>query len=192
MRCIFFRLLVNNHWKEAFMFKIGDIIIYGSQGACRVEDIGVPDISGIIQGKLYYTLSPIFVDGKIFIPVDTTIYMRPIITKEEAENIITQIPNIDTGIVENQNYKIMEDHYKKLLATHDCMDLILLIKSIYNKQQNVKMQGKNIGQTDEKFRKIAEDLLHSEFSIALEIPKSMVSQYIASSVEQLTKGSLHV
>jgi len=72
------------------------------------------------------------------------------------------------------------------------MDLILLIKSIYNKQQNVKMQGKNIGQTDEKFRKIAEDLLHSEFSIALEIPKSMVSQYIASSVEQLTKGSLHV
>ncbi|WP_312353116.1 CarD family transcriptional regulator [Aminipila sp.] len=174
------------------MFKIGDIIIYGSQGACRVEDIGVPDISGIIQGKLYYTLSPIFVDGKIFIPVDTTIYMRPIITKEEAENIITQIPNIDTGIVENQNYKIMEDHYKKLLATHDCMDLILLIKSIYNKQQNVKMQGKNIGQTDEKFRKIAEDLLHSEFSIALEIPKSMVSQYIASSVEQLTKGSLHV
>jgi len=98
------------------MFKIGDIIIYGSQGACRVEDIGVPDISGIIQGKLYYTLSPIFVDGKIFIPVDTTIYMRPIITKEEAENIITQIPNIDTGIVENQNYKIMEDHYKKSIA----------------------------------------------------------------------------
>ena len=40
------------------MFKIGDIIIYGSQGACRVEDIGVPDISGIIQGEIILYFIP--------------------------------------------------------------------------------------------------------------------------------------
>lgn len=167
------------------MYKIGDIIIYGNQGVCRVDEIGSPNISGIDKERLYYTLSPIYSDGLIYIPVDTSIYMRPIVTKSEAKDIIRQIPKIETDIIENQNYKVMEECYKKLLSSHKCMDLIYIIKSIYNKRKSLKLQGKNLGQTDEKFKKIAEDLLDSEFSMALDIPKEEVNQYIEVSINKL-------
>lgn len=170
------------------MYKIGEIIIYANQGVCRVDEIGVPDIAGIAKDKLYYTLSPIYGDGKIFIPVDTSMYMRPIVTKSEVKNIIRQIPNIETDFIENQNYKVMEDYYKKLLSSHKCVDLINIIKSVYVKRKVVKMHGKNLGQTDEKFKKIAEELLHSEFAIALDIPKDEVDQYIESAVGKMQKG----
>lgn len=170
------------------MYKIGDIIIYANQGVCRVDEIGVPDIAGIAKEKLYYTLSPIYGDGKIFIPVDTSMYMRPIATKSEVKDIIRQIPKIQTEIIENQNYKIMEDYYKKLLSSHKCVDLINIIKSVYDKRKVVKQQGKNLGQTDEKFKKIAEDLLHSEFAVALDIPKTEVNKYIESAMEKIQRG----
>lgn len=170
------------------MYKIGDMIIYANQGVCRVDEIGVPDITGITKDKVYYTLSPIYGDGKIFIPVDTSMYMRPIATKSEVKDIISQIPKIEAEFIENQNYKMMEDYYKKLLSSHKCVDLINIIKSVYDKRKVVKQQGKNLGQTDEKFKKIAEDLLHSEFAVALDIPKTDVNKYIESAMEKMQKG----
>ncbi|QHI73704.1 CarD family transcriptional regulator [Aminipila terrae] len=170
------------------MYKIGDLIIYGNQGVCRVDEIGIPDISGIAEDKLYYTLSPVYNDGKIFIPVDTLVYMRPVVSKSEAKNIIKQIPKIQAEIIENQNYKVMEDHYKKLLSTHKCTDLIYIIKSVYGKRKAVQLQGKNLGQTDEKFKKIAEELLNSEFALALDIPKNEVNKYIEESIKKIQKG----
>ena len=36
------------------MFHVGDYIVYGSNGICRVEEITHPDIAGIDEDKLYY------------------------------------------------------------------------------------------------------------------------------------------
>ncbi|WP_164914368.1 CarD family transcriptional regulator [Aminipila luticellarii] len=169
------------------MYKIGDFIIYGNQGVCRVDEIGIPDVGGILEDKLYYTLSPVYSDGKIFIPVDTSIYMRPIVSESEAKEIIRQIPNIEANIIESQNYKTTEDYYKRLLSSHKCTDLIHIMKSVYAKRQAVKLQGKNLGHTDEKFKKIAEELLNSEFSMALDIPREEVHQYIEESIKKLKR-----
>ena len=40
------------------MFHVGDYIVYGSNGICRVEEITHPDIAGIDEDKLYYVLVP--------------------------------------------------------------------------------------------------------------------------------------
>ncbi|MDD2568140.1 MAG: CarD family transcriptional regulator [Clostridia bacterium] len=41
------------------MYQIGDLIVYGRNGVCRVENIGVLDVPSINKNQLYYTLSPI-------------------------------------------------------------------------------------------------------------------------------------
>lgn len=35
--------------------------------------------------RKYYKLAPVFGSGTIYIPVDTKVFMRPVISKEEAE-----------------------------------------------------------------------------------------------------------
>ena len=42
------------------MYQVGDLIVYGNTGVCRVEKIGKPDMAGVPEGIDYYTLSPYF------------------------------------------------------------------------------------------------------------------------------------
>ena len=56
---------------------------------------------------------------------------------------------------------------------------------LYEKRKLVTEQGKTLGQTDEKFNRIAEELLHSELSIALGIEKDQVNDYIEKALEKI-------
>lgn len=76
------------------MYQKGEYIIYGNTGVCRVEDVAVPDNIPIKEkGALYYKLSPVYGAGSIYIPVDTEVFMRPVLTKAQANELIDKIPN---------------------------------------------------------------------------------------------------
>ena len=63
------------------MYEIGQLIVYGNEGVCRVEEIGTPKISGVDKHRDYYTLAPIYREGKVFTPVDSKVFMRPVISR---------------------------------------------------------------------------------------------------------------
>ena len=120
------------------MYQIGDLVIYGDSGACRVEAIGKLDVSYIDRSKLYYTLRPIYRDGKIYAPTETKVFMRPVLTFPEAQRIIGLIPSIKEIDCLSGNHRILKENYSQLLLSHNCIDLIRLIKTIYAKTSSVR------------------------------------------------------
>lgn len=165
------------------MYSIDDLIIYGSHGVCKVEAIGTTDISGIDNEKLYYTLCPIYGKEIIFTPIDTNVFMRPVIKYDEAKKLISLIPSIRENVNDIANSKLMEGYYKETLRTHDCTDLLRLIKTIYTREKIFEKQGKKLGQIDMRFMTKAEDLLYGEFAVALNIPKESVKSYIEEKIK---------
>ncbi len=166
------------------MYNIGDLIIYGNHGVCKVEAVSTPEICGIDKNSLYYTLCSLYHKERIFTPVDTNVFMRPVITYEEAQQLISLIPSIVESVYNNRRMKLMEEHYQEFMQTHECSDLIRLLKSIYAKKIIVLGQGKRLGQIEERFMRRAEDLLFGEFSAALDIPKESVKSYIDEKVKE--------
>ena len=83
------------------MYEIGQLIVYGNEGVCRVEEIGTPKISGVDKHRDYYTLAPIYREGKVFTPVDSKVFMRPVISREEALALIDRIPEMTAEVYEN-------------------------------------------------------------------------------------------
>ena len=72
------------------MYQVGDLIVYGGTGVCRVMEVG-PQTGG----RLYYTLEPVYGSCRIFTPVENSkVLMRPIVTRQEAERLIDEIPAI--------------------------------------------------------------------------------------------------
>ena len=67
------------------MYEIGDKIIYGENGVCVVERIAPLEISGASKDKLYYHLRPFTGSGTYFTPVDSGAFMRPVMSRDEAE-----------------------------------------------------------------------------------------------------------
>jgi CarD family transcriptional regulator len=166
------------------LYKVGDIVIYSCEGVCRVESIEKLDVSGIDTDKLYYNLSPVYHMGNIFVPIDTKMFMRPVIKYEEVQSLISLIPMMKTGTVISQSRRMLEENYNKYIQTHDCIDLIKLLKSIDQKASEAAKDKKKLGAIDERFKKKAEELLYGEFAVVLEIPKEDVRSYIAKKVRE--------
>lgn len=166
------------------MFEKGSLMIYDTTGVCRVEDIGVPEgIPAANKNKNYYKLAPVFGSGIIYIPVDTKVFMRPVISRNEAEDLIRKIPEIREDFCDTHNQKALEEHYKASIMSHECEDLIQLIKTVYAKKKHLERAGKKTGKTDTQYMKRAKALLHEELSVALGIPLEEVESYIADTIE---------
>ena len=167
------------------MFQKGEYIIYRNTGVCQVAEIGVPENVPITEGTLYYFLVPMHGSGTIYIPVDSPVFMRPVITKEQADTLITSIPQLPQLPSQYKDQKALANQYKALVQTHDCSKLLQLIMSIRQKDSELTQVGKSLGKIDMQYKKQAIAMLCEEFSIALEIPCNEVPAYIKHHVESI-------
>ncbi|MBE6944767.1 MAG: hypothetical protein E7459_01600 [Ruminococcaceae bacterium] len=162
------------------MYQTGDLIVYGGNGVCRVESI---ETDGKDRRR-YYTLQPLYQSCQILTPVDNPkVFIRPIISKDEAEEIIRQIPQIQPQPFYTRTPRELSEHYEAQLKTYDCRTLVTMIMSIYRKRQETQSNRRRLGVVDENYYRRAQELLHCELAAALEIPKEQVPEYIASRVE---------
>lgn len=160
------------------MFNVGDLIIYGSEGVCRVESIGVPENKGTGCGRLYYTLTPVYRNGRVLTPVDVAVFMRPIVERGEAERLIESIPMLHAEIFNERNLKKLTDYYKLSIQSYECADLAKLIKSIRMKRSEAVKNGRKLGAIDERYLKRAEDMLYGELAVALDKTPAEIKAYI--------------
>lgn len=164
------------------MFEVGDFIIYGSKGVCRIEKIGSIEIPGVSKDKLYYTLSQVYLKGStIFTPVDNDkIAMRKILTRKQADGLIKEIQNMEPNWIEND--KEREKSFENALKEGDCKSLCNMIITLYKRKEQRLADGKKATTTDERYFHAAEDILYGELAIPLEIEKEEVRDYIMDSV----------
>lgn len=167
------------------MFQVNDLIVYGNEGVCSVEEIRTLDMTGIDKNKLYYVLKPLYRDGTIYSPIDSDVNIRKVITYEMARQFIEEIPNLEVKKFKNNSLRELNDYYKSYFATHSCSDLLHVIKTVYVKKCSLANDGKKLGQTDENYMRKAEELLYGEFAVALNIPRENVRDYIGKRVEEL-------
>ncbi len=169
--------------ERCFMrFAIGDLIIYGETGVCRVDDIVEKEFAGSV--KQCYRLCPLYQSCTIFTPADNeNVYMRPIISRAAAdaliESINTTVPEICTITAPRE----LSEKYDKIIKLHDCGELISLTMSIHHKKARLIEQKKKLSAVDERYMKKAEELLFGELAAALGIEKSSVKEYIESKVK---------
>ena len=86
------------------MFETGEYVVYGRTGICQVTGVTTMKMDGSSSERLYYILRPGGeTEGKIFTPVEGgKQVLRGIITKEEAEKLIDEIPSIETLSIERK------------------------------------------------------------------------------------------
>lgn len=165
------------------MLKKGEFVVYGSRGVCEVLDITTLNMDGIKKDRLYYILRPYYEsESKIFTPVEgNKTAMRKAISKEAAAELVDSISEIDEMSVGGHDQR--EDCYKEALKSGDCQKLIAIIKMLYMRKKQRVSEGKKILTLDDKYLKMAEQILYSELSVVLGIPKEEMLDYILQKVQ---------
>lgn len=162
------------------MYQVGQLIIYGTTGVCRVKDVKPAPKSADAEDRLYYTLEPLYQTCLIYAPVDGKVFMRPVISRTEAEKLIDGIPDVEPQVCSIRDLRQLREHYEAAIRSHDCAELIALSMSIYKKKRLAAQQKRRLGQTDQRFMKQAEELLFGELAAALDIQPEQVPDYISA------------
>ena len=181
--CRLFVLKSNRKENQKKMFEVGEYIVYGCKGVCQVEEITHIDIPGSNKDRLYYVLAPLEDrNGKIYAPTDNAkVAMRKVITRQEAEQLIEEMPQIEELWVANEKQREMQ--YKEALKTCDFRAWISIIKTLYFRKKERIAQGKKITSLDERYLKAAENELYGELSLILGLPKSQMEDFICRKLE---------
>ena len=160
------------------MFEVGDKIIYGENGVCTVEKVAPLGMSGASQDKLYYHLTPLVGSGTYFAPVDSGAFMRPVMSREEAEALIDAIPGIAPAICNDNRFNHVDAFYKDLFRQHSCEALVSIVKGLHQRMTERKTKSSRAEAT----MKRAKDILHGELSVALDMDLDEVENYISSRI----------
>lgn len=166
------------------MFAAGDYVVYGQTGICQVMDVTTMKMDGVPKDRLYYVLRPDGKkDGRIYTPVENNkLAMRRMMTKEEAEQLIADIPQLE--ILNIPNDKLREECYKECLKSCESRELVRMIKTIHGRNEERMSRGKKGTSMDERYIKMAEDSLYGELAVLLKMPRQEVKFYILDRVKR--------
>ena len=141
------------------MYQIGDYVVYGGSGVCHVMGVGTPASSACDRHRAYYTLRLLAGTETIYVPVDTRVSMRPVLTRREADALILQLPALSECPVDTKNPQLRSHAYQASFHANDSAELARLLKTIHHKDSDARKAGRQPGKVDERFRKRAEELL---------------------------------
>lgn len=164
------------------MYQVGDYLVYGLEGVCRVEEIGSPKISGIRRDMLYYTLAPSSGGGVIYTPVDTGVHMRRPIDPEELNRLLSALPDMPSCGELPKEPRLIAASYQRILLSHDCGKALQLYKTLYSKQRILIGNRKTLNATDQRYLKQTEDLICSEIGFVLKMERYQALQLLRQRV----------
>ena len=162
-------------------FSIGDLIIYGETGVCRVEALEERPFLGEITNC--FRLQPIYQSCVIYTPADNSnVFMRHILTCGEAEKLVEGFNDVTPAQLPLGAPRVVSEAYDKIIKSHDCRELAGLILAIHRKRKALIDSKKKLSAIDERFVKKAEDLLFGELAASLNLERSRIAEIIIEKI----------
>lgn len=165
------------------MFSIGDTVVYGTQGVCRIEGTQTKRIRG--EYVDYLVLRPVYdSNSTVFVPKNNEKLlskMREILPADEIYRIIRELPEKDPVWIDDDN--IRKAKYQEVIDEGDRSKIMLIIKTLHQHRIKQQEKGRRLHQPDEYILGQAEKLLYNEFALVLDIQPDEVVPFIMKQIE---------
>lgn len=165
------------------MFSIGDYMIYGVNGVCLIEDICASPFDKK-DTRTFYMLRPLgaTAGSVIYTPTDNAqVPMRPLMSREDAEQLIDQIPLVP--LLEVPVEKLRREVYRQAMQSCNPVEYVRLIKTVHVRRAEMIRQHKRLSETDSDFERNAKLSLYHELAVVLGVQYAEIEPYLASRVQ---------
>ena len=145
------------------MYEIGEYIVHPGQGVCLVEDV-------VDNPSATYQLLPVGQRHpmRISFPVASESRLRPVLSHEEAEDIIAQYPTLPVDDFTNKSNALEEEHFRDEIRLGSCRDSVRVVKTFRTRIAEVKARNKKPPVAYERILKQASERSLSELAVALD------------------------
>ncbi|MBR6720413.1 MAG: hypothetical protein IKL74_05825 [Clostridia bacterium] len=163
------------------MYNIGDMVLYGGEGLCRIS--GIEDKKIADRTIKYYALTPARNESSVFyVPTEgkaAETKLRKIVSGKEIKKIIKEA---DCALWED-NDRQRRDIYSGAINSADRGGIASLIKACDKHKKEIFELGKKLHKVDEYFLAEAEKLLYGEFKTVLKIEKEEIIPFVLGEFE---------
>ena len=159
-------------------FNKGDVVQYGLEGVCTIEDIVKRPFRD--EMKKYYVLHPVFnANATLYVPFDNEVLvgrMRYTLTEKDFKTLIKKTTDADCAWIPNEAERKVR--YKEIIHGGDRKEIVALMKTLYIHKEEQASLGKKMHVADEKFFNDAERIIFDEFAVAMGITPNEVLPYM--------------
>ena len=141
------------------MFSAGDKIAHPMHGAGIIEGIEEKKING--QVRKYYVLRLTAGGMTVLIPLESceAVGIRPIVSAEEAENIMNSVSEIEYDMTQNWNQRYRENMLR--IKSGDLLEVAKVIKGLIEREKE-----KSLSTGERKMLRLAKQILISELVLS--------------------------
>ncbi len=146
------------------MYSVGEFVVYGAEGVCRIVGIEELDLTG--EPLQYYALAPESDrSSKIFVPVANsklTDRIAPILTEPEVRALLADFSEGEPVWADSTNLR--KSRYQEIINSGDRLRIIRLVRELNERRHSIRGAGQRFSLTDEHYFKLAQKVLFDEFS----------------------------
>ena len=162
------------------MYKVGDIVVYGTEGLCEICDITEKTFSK--ENIEYFVLRTFNKGGEmVYAPKNNEKVMermRYVLTFDEAEAILAEgLGDAAEWVVSDRERQKV---YKHILLCGSVRDILSMSRAVYLHQIELESKGKKLHAADERFMRDAEKMLFEELAYVYKITTAEVLPMIIS------------
>ena len=161
------------------MFEIGEFIVYGTSGICRVEEICSSPYDKK-DTRTYYLLIPVHnpMGSTIYTPVDNDrVPMRRLMTREEIDSLIEAMPRIE--LVQVPAEKQRREIYRTTIGALRPEGYVSVMKTVHRRREELAAARKHFPVSDMEYGRLARHLLYTECAHVLGVTEDGVEAYIS-------------
>ncbi len=162
------------------MYQVGDRVVYGSHGVCRV----VEEESRVVDRKrvTYLVLEPEGGKGsRYLVPTQNANAMAklsPLLTKEAITALLSgEAVRQDAWIVDESRRK---QRYRELISSGRREEIARMVHTLYRHRDRQAELGRKVHMCDDNFLRDAERLLISEAASVLETTQEEAKAFVRS------------
>lgn len=153
------------------MFQVGDKVVHPMHGAGVIDSIVRRKVAG--QFQEYYMLKLSVGSMVVMVPTDNTgeIGMRPVVSGQEAEELMSEMEGIEVDMTQNWNRRYRENMVR--LKSGNLLEVARVVKGL---RQREDQRGLSNG--ERKMLHTAKQILISELVLAQSLPYETVESSV--------------
>lgn len=160
------------------MFQIGDYVVYGVHGVCRV--VGMEKQLVNRRRSLFMVLEPLAqTESRFYLPTEKPAAMaklKAVISRDELIELLTSDLVHQGEWIQDENQR--KQYYRELIGSGDRISLMKMVSSLYRYKESQLASGRKFHLSDDNFLRDAEKLLSSEIALVMEMTQEEARKYL--------------
>lgn len=160
------------------MYQIGEYVVYGIHGVCRV--LGKEKQLVNRKRTEYLVLEPLAQnESKFYLPTQNPTAMgklKAVLSRDEMNELMASEDIRQDCWIQEENLR--KQYYRDLIGSGDRVALLRMVSALYRYKDEQAAAGRKFHQCDDNFLRDAEKLLCSEISLIMELEPEQAREYL--------------